>query len=99
MLAQLQAEEAQMLLRQQCFAELAELRGQWLPGVDTDNLLLAALRALARTLDAAQHSSVAYLSGQHLHLAETQWRAMDNQLVSAHEPLAAYFPRRIAHRT
>ncbi len=91
-LAQLQAEEAQTLLQQQRFAELAELRGQWLPGVDTNSRLLAALRALARTLEAAQHSSAAYLIAQHMQSAEAQLRAMDNQLASADEPLAAYFP-------
>lgn len=91
-LLQLQAEEAQTLLRQQRFAELAELRGQWLPGVDTDSRLLAALRALARTLEAAQHSSTPYLIGQHVQSAEVQLHAMDNQLASADEPLAALFP-------
>lgn len=89
-LAQLQAEEALTLLRQQRFAELAELRGQWL--LDTDSQLLAALRALARTLAAAQHSSAAYLVAQHVHSTEAQLRAMDNQLASADELLAAYFP-------
>ena len=98
-LLQLQADEIQSLFWQRRFAELAELQGQWLPGDGNADSLLATLRGLAWTLDAAQHTRAAYLAEQHFQSAETQLHAMGNLSISANEPLAAYFPAvlRAAH--
>jgi hypothetical protein len=95
-LAELQAGELAVLVRQHRFQAVVDLHGRWLPGRESDSPLLRAQSETARFLAAAQGSSSPYLARQHLDAAERQLAAIGNLLLGSKEILARHLPDALA---
>ena len=95
-LAGLQARELDTLAQQGRFADLVDLQGEWLPGVEGADAPLLAFRETARYLLAAQTAGNPYHRRQHLERAEANLRALANQLRADNSPLARALPPTLA---
>ena len=95
-LARLQARELDALAQQGRFADLVDLQGEWLPGVEGADAPLLAFRETARYLLAATTAGNPYHRRQHLERAEANLRALANQLRADNSPLALALPPTLA---
>jgi len=80
-LAHLQARELEKQIQQHDFANILELQGQWLPGVEGAASSLLALREVARYLNSAHKTKISYQRGEHLENADKVLSALENQLI------------------
>ncbi|MFO1431776.1 MAG: AAA family ATPase [Candidatus Competibacteraceae bacterium] len=80
------------MAKQRRFADVVELQGQWLPGVEGADALLLAFREASRYLLAAQTAGNPYHRRQHLERAEKSLAALKNQLLADRSPLARALP-------
>jgi hypothetical protein len=79
-LAQLQAQELEEMARQRRFAQVIELQGQWLPGVEGADARLLALRETARFFAAADKARNPFDKKSHLETASDRLNALENKL-------------------
>ncbi|MEY3219145.1 MAG: hypothetical protein RIT27_502 [Pseudomonadota bacterium] len=96
-LASLQIDEINYLIKTQNFKQLAELRGQWLsiPHQEVDSPLLI-VKEFGRYLQAASHVVFAYHRLQNLKDAEIQLKKLETQLHRQHSPLGKMMNAQLA---
>lgn len=91
-LAELQAIEITTHLQNQYFPALIELRGEWLPGQETEDKLLQSISTCARYMQAAIHSSSAHIASQRLRELAEQLQSLQNAVLVSKSPLARHIP-------
>lgn len=91
-LDELRAQEINAKLASRDFAEIAKLRGLWLPGPDNDSSLLTTMAKAARFMLAGLGALSAHIRLQHFDAAARQLQAIENLLLTSQEPLARFLP-------
>ncbi|WP_143309192.1 hypothetical protein [Candidatus Entotheonella palauensis] len=90
LLAQLQVQELDELIRLRRFAAIVELQGTWLPGVEGAEPLLLKFREVTRYLAAANATTLPHHCLQHLDEADKSLSALYAQIVSDESFLAPH---------